>query len=69
MYLKEEIRAEALVRNLPRFLRFLPIAALLHGQVVNVPEVARDSGTARTTVGGYLEILEDTLLTFSGRST
>jgi predicted AAA+ superfamily ATPase len=64
MYLKEEIRAEALVRNLPGFLRFLPIAALFHGQVVNVSAVARDSGTARTTVGGYLEILEDTLLTY-----
>ncbi len=54
MYLKEEIRAEALVRNLPGFLRFLPIAGLFHGQVVNVSAVARDSGTARTTVNGYL---------------
>lgn len=64
MYLKEEIRAEALVRNLPGFLRFLPIAALFHGQFVNVSGIARDSGTARTTVEGYLEILEDTLLTY-----
>ncbi|MEE9263755.1 MAG: DUF4143 domain-containing protein, partial [Vicinamibacteria bacterium] len=64
MYLREEIRAEALVRNLPGFLRFLPIAALFHGQLVNVSAVARDSGTARTTVNGYLDILEDTLLTF-----
>jgi len=64
MYLKEEIRAEALVRNFPGFLRFLPIAALFHGQVVNVSGVALDSGTPRTTVGGYLVILEDTLLTF-----
>ena len=64
MYLKEEIRAEALVRNFPGFLRFLPIAALFHGQVINVSGVARDSGTPRTTVGGYLDILEDTLLTF-----
>jgi len=62
MYLREEIKAEALVRNLPGFVRFLPIAALFHGQVVNVSAIARDSGTARTTVNGYLEILEDTLL-------
>jgi predicted AAA+ superfamily ATPase len=62
LYLKEEIRAEALVRNLPGFVRFLPIAALFHGQVVNVAGIARDAGTARTTVGGYLDILEDTLL-------
>lgn len=64
MYLKEEIRAESIVRNLPGFVRFLPLAALFHGQVVNVSAIARDSGTARTTVDGYLEILEDTLLTF-----
>ena len=63
-YLREEIRAEALVRNLPGFVRFLPIAALFHGQVINVSAIARDSGTARTTVNGYLEILEDTLITF-----
>lgn len=63
-YLREEIRAEALVRNLPGFVRFLPLAALFHGQVVNVSAIARDSGTARTTVNGYLEILEDTLLTY-----
>jgi predicted AAA+ superfamily ATPase len=64
LYLREEIRAEALVRNLPGFARFLPIAALCHGQVVNVSSLARDAGVARTTVEGYLEILEDTLLTF-----
>ena len=62
--LREEIRAEALVRNLPGFVRFLPIAALHHGQVVNVSGIARDSGTARTTASGYLDILDDTLLTF-----
>lgn len=61
-YLREEIRAESIVRNLPGFARFLPVAALFHGQVVNVAGIARDAGTARTTVEGYLEILEDTLL-------
>ena len=62
LYLREEIRAEALVRNLPGFVRFLPVAALCNGQVVNVAGIARDAGVARTTVQGYLEILEDTLL-------
>jgi len=64
MYLREEIKAEALVRNLPGFVRFLPIAALCHGQVVNISALARDSGTARSTVEGYVEILEDTLIAF-----
>ena len=64
LYLREEIRAEALVRNLPGFVRFLPVAALLNGQVVNVAGIARDTGVARTTVQGYLDILDDTLLIF-----
>ncbi len=63
-YLKEEIQAEALVRNLPGFARFLPIAALFHGQIINVSTIARDAGVARTTVSGYLDILEETLLCF-----
>ncbi len=64
LYLREEIRAEAAVRNLPGFVRFLPIAALLHGQALNVAGIARDAGVARTTVAGYLDVLEDTLLTW-----
>jgi predicted AAA+ superfamily ATPase len=62
LYVREEIRGEALVRNLPGFLRFLPVAALFHGQVINVAGLARDAATARTTVEGYLGILQDTLL-------
>ena len=64
LYLREEIRAEALVRNLPGFARFLPVAALYHGEVINVSGLARDCGVARTTVQGYLDILEDTLLAY-----
>lgn len=64
LYLKEEIQAEALVRNLPGFARFLPIAALYHGQSLNVANIAREAGVARTTVEGYLAILEETLLCF-----
>jgi predicted AAA+ superfamily ATPase len=63
-YLKEEIQAEALVRSLPGFARFLPVAALFHGQTINVSTLARDAGVARTTVSGYLDILEETLLCF-----
>ena len=62
MYLKQEIQAEALVRNLPGFARFLPIAAVFHGQMLNTAGLARDAGVARTTVTGYLDILADTQL-------
>jgi predicted AAA+ superfamily ATPase len=64
LYLKEEIQAEALVRNLPGFARFLPLAALFHGQTINVTNIAREAGVARTTITGYLDILEQTLLCF-----
>ncbi len=64
LYLKEEIQAEAATRNLAGFARFLPIAALFHAQSLNVSSLARDAGVARTTVQGYLQILEDTLFTF-----
>jgi predicted AAA+ superfamily ATPase len=64
LYIKEEIQAEALVRNLPGFARFLPIAALFHAQVINVESMGRDCGVARSTVEGYLQVLEDTLLAF-----
>ncbi len=64
LYLKEEIQAEAVTRNLGGFARFLPIAALFHAQSLNVSSLARDAGVARTTVQGYLQILEDTLFTF-----
>ncbi len=35
MYLREEIRSEAAVRNLAAFVRFLPVAGLMHGQSIN----------------------------------
>ena len=62
LYLREEIRAEAAVRNLGGFIRFLPVAALLHGQTLSVSGIARNAGVARSTVAGYLDVLEDTLL-------
>jgi len=52
------------VRNLSGFARFLPIAALYQGQALNVSNIAREAGIARTTVVGYLDILEETLLCF-----
>jgi len=64
MYLREEIQAEAIVRNLPAFARFLPIAALFHGQVLNISSLARDAGAHRNTIAGYIEVLEDTLLAY-----
>lgn len=63
-YVREEILQEALVRNLDSFARFLEIAALMNGQVVNVAGVARDAAVARPTVQGYFATLVDTLVGF-----
>lgn len=61
-YLTQEIRAEALVRSLEGFTRFLEVAALANAQVTNVASLARDAAVARPTVQGYFEVLTDTLL-------
>ena len=61
-YLTQEIRQEALVKNLDSFTRFLEVAALVNAQVVNVAGIARDAAVARPTVQGYFEILVDTLV-------
>ena len=61
-YLTQEIRAEALVRSLEGFTRFLEVAALANAQVTNVTSLARDAAVARPTVQGYFEVLTDTLL-------
>lgn len=61
-YLAQEIRAEALVRSLELFHRFLEVAALANGQVTNTAALARDAAVARPTIQGYFEVLTDTML-------
>lgn len=62
VYLKEEIAAEALVRRLPSFTRFMEIAALTNGEIVNYRNVAQDCGIDAKTVKEYFNILEQTLI-------
>lgn len=61
-YIREEIQQEALVRSLHSFARFLEVATLMNGQIVNVAGLARDAAVARPTVQGYFEVLVDTLI-------
>ena len=61
-YLKEEIAAEALTRNVPAFSRFLEVAALCHGTMLNFSQVASDAQAPVSTVKEYFHILEDTLV-------
>lgn len=61
-YLQQEIVAEGATRNIPAFSRFLRVAALANGTVVNFTNIANDAQVPRTTVYEYFEILKDTLL-------
>ena len=61
-YLKEEVAAEGLVRNLPAFAGFLHAAALTDGEITNFSNVAADCAVSSHTAKSYFEILDDTLL-------
>lgn len=63
-YLYEEIQAEGLVRRLPQFARFLQVAALSSGQMLNFAAIGSDAQVSPTTIREYYYLLEDTLLGF-----
>jgi predicted AAA+ superfamily ATPase len=62
-YLEDEIRAEALVRNIGHFSRFLEVAAGEAGKQLNFTRLSQDIGIADTTIANYYQILEDCMLT------
>ncbi|MDR2511992.1 MAG: AAA family ATPase [Bacteroidales bacterium] len=61
-YLRDEIVAEAKIRNVGIFSRFLEAVAFSNGEMVNYTNIAADCGVSATTVKEYFQILEDTLL-------
>jgi predicted AAA+ superfamily ATPase len=61
-YLEQEILQEGLARNLSAFSKFMEVASLSQGQVLNVSNVAREAGIERSVVTGYFEILRDLLI-------
>ncbi|MBR3287023.1 MAG: ATP-binding protein [Bacteroidales bacterium] len=64
LYLKEEIIEEALVQNVDEFIRFMEVAAIMDGEILNYENVASDCEVSANTVKSYYKILEDTLLGF-----
>jgi len=60
-YLRDEIIAEARIRNISSFTRFLEAAAFSNGETVNFSNIASDCGVSSPTVKEYFQILEDTL--------
>ena len=61
-YLKEEIQAEALTRNIEGFSRFLHVAAACAGSFLDLSKLASEAGIARQSAVRLFEILEDTLI-------
>lgn len=61
-YLRDEIAAEAKIRNIQSFSRFLEAAAFSNGEMVNYTNIAADCGVSAPTVKEYFQILEDTLI-------
>jgi predicted AAA+ superfamily ATPase len=64
LYLREEVQMEGMVRSVGSFSRFLEAISFSHGAVLNLANVARECQVNRKTVEGFLEILEDLLLSF-----
>lgn len=61
-YLKEEVFAEGLTRNIPAFSRFFDALGYSHGELTNYSNIARDCGVDSRTVKEYYQILVDTLM-------
>ncbi len=73
VHLEEEMRREAMVRDWPSFVRFLRLAAIESGQILNYSSISRDAGISIPTVKSHFQLLEDMFLgfrvpAFSGRS-
>jgi predicted AAA+ superfamily ATPase len=64
VYLEEELRREALVKNWPAFARFLQLAASEAGQMINYAAISREAGVSLPTVKTYYQLLEDIFMGF-----
>jgi predicted AAA+ superfamily ATPase len=64
LYLREEVQAEGLVRNVGNFARFLEAISFSQASLLNSSEVARECQVGRKTVDGFVDVLEDLLLGF-----
>lgn len=64
LYLREEVQAEALVRQIGDFSRFLEVISFSQASQLNLAALAREAEIPRKRAEGYLSILEDLLLAF-----
>jgi predicted AAA+ superfamily ATPase len=64
LYLEQEVKAEAIVRDVGSFARFLEAISFSHASVLNISTVARECQVGRNTTQSFVEVLEDLLLAF-----
>lgn len=62
VYIKEEILDEASVQDIDAFERFMEVAAISDGEMLNYSNIATDCGVSAKTVKSYYQILYDTML-------
>lgn len=62
LYLEEEIRKEALVRNLGAFNNFLRLACMESGNIVNLSKISQEIGVSHNTISEYYQILIDCMV-------
>jgi len=62
LYLEEEIRREALVRDIGAFQQFLELAAVESGSIINLTNISKEAGIPITTLRTYYQVLEDTFV-------
>lgn len=64
LYLEEEVKSESLVRNIGDFSRFLEVVSFSHGCILNISNIARECAVSRKLIEGYLNILNDLMLSY-----
>ncbi len=65
LYIEQEVKTEGLVRQIGSFARFLEAVSLSHGGVLTLSNVARDAAVNRKTVEGFVDVLDDLLVSFT----
>jgi len=64
LYLREEVQMEAMVRDIGNFSRFLEIISFSHASILSISNISRDCEVGRKAIEGYINVLEDLLLSF-----
>jgi predicted AAA+ superfamily ATPase len=62
LYLDQEVKSEAIVRNIDNFVRFLEAISFSQGSILNVANISRECQVHANSVRNYVAILKDLLI-------